>query len=77
MTIDFSSSDCHWHVGAVVDGVKQPDELHVKPRYAKARDELTRLIGKVVRGEGPTRYRVEREEGGVFILTSTKSGVDA
>jgi len=65
MKIDFKGASNRWHVGP-------PDELHVDPKTDAMRTTLRERIGKEVMsvGHSTTRYLVEREEGGVFVLTS-------
>lgn len=72
--IDFRDSECRWHVGKVVDGVKQPDGLHVVPGAETVRKQLSESLGGLVKGAkgNPTLFKVEREVGGVFVLTSVR-----
>ena len=80
MRLDFKASDCRWNPGAVLNGVKQPDELHVTPEDSDEGRELaaylTAEMGKTVQsvGHSVTPYLVSREVGGVFILTNARGG---
>jgi len=72
--LDFKDTYRHWHVGPLVGGVKQPDELFVEPKTAEVRKLLKAAIGKTVMsvGHSVTRYTVHREVGGVYVLTNAK-----
>ena len=78
MRLDFKASDCRWNPGAVLNGVKQPDELHVTPEDSDEGRELaaylTAEMGNTVQsvGHSVTPYLVSREVGGVFILTNAR-----
>ena len=74
MKLDFKDTYRHWHVGPLVGGVKQPDELHVEPKTDAIRTKLRDSIGAIVTsvGHGGTRYTVHREVGGVYVLTNAK-----
>ena len=79
MRLDFKPSDCRWNPGAVLNGVKQPDELHVTPDDSWAGRELaaylTAEMGNTVQsvGHSVTPYLVDRVEDGVFILTNART----
>ena len=77
--IDFRDAYCRWCVVPLVDGVKQPDELRVEPKTDVVRGQLRVSIGKTVgaagKYNGQTRYKVEREVDGVFVLTSARKKI--
>ena len=73
--INFRDTYCRWRVGPLVGGVRQPDELHVGPKTNSVRKQLEEAMGQIVgdvANYSPTRYRVEREVDGVFVLTNAK-----
>ena len=75
MKVNFSNAYCRWTIPERTPGEeRKPDELHVQPKNFTVRDKLRNMMGDVVtsRGHSVTRYRVEREVDGTFILITAK-----
>jgi len=75
MRIDFRDAYCRWHIPvSKPDEPRLPDELHVEAKTNVVRKQLRAAIGQIVSTDGhsPTRYKVEREVDGVFVLTNAK-----
>ena len=75
MRIDFRDAYCRWHIPvSKPNEPRLPDELHVKAKTAEVRKQLRTAIEQIVSTDGhsPTRYKVEREVDGVFVLTNAR-----